>query len=538
MGALTLKPFSDESREWELIENESVDISDGFGVPLRASVRENRIFLVEPNNIDMPWLTDRGRLFFEGAFSQEKTNKKGLDSLEWADLFERVKSSLYFLDHCSFLYPTSESSKFFNIVFKRVSVENLDFLQKLENKFSFVRLIVDRNYQKQINLEESYQLTADFDPLKLKFSSLCLLIGINTRYEGYVLNLILRQRFLKGGFAVMSLGPSIDLTIPSICLGSSLSTFLSLCEGTLPACRELSKATNPLFLTNNYFFKKLGSFDYLIALNSLKVNLKLAVMSDRIESTGISDLSKYNHLNAKDLWKSACFYYLNMDLDINSEFKRLTDVVLLNSFGEHFSSIRQTSSCAVFLHSEDELSNKKVLTGMLFKNKDYDTYFMYYHLPAKGFFGEDSTYKSIKGVEKKSAKIIGFQNNVKSSWQLLRYLYFSFSKTKFFAQKKDEFLISEIMSNALNQKNYHGFLYKANVSLTSTNYHLDSNSIPFLASYKINTFKLAKSCFINFKIKYWLDDFFIGGNKDSLSSKSPTLIKCSSLIRSSNTNFF
>ena len=67
MGALTLKPFSDESREWELFESEGLDLTDSFGVSLRFSVRENKIFLAEPWDIKTPWITDRGRLFFEGA---------------------------------------------------------------------------------------------------------------------------------------------------------------------------------------------------------------------------------------------------------------------------------------------------------------------------------------------------------------------------------------------------------------------------------------------------------------------------------------
>ena len=47
MGALTLKSFSDELREWEFIEGEGIDPTDSFGVNLRLSIRENQIFLAE-----------------------------------------------------------------------------------------------------------------------------------------------------------------------------------------------------------------------------------------------------------------------------------------------------------------------------------------------------------------------------------------------------------------------------------------------------------------------------------------------------------
>lgn len=76
MGALTLKQFSNSIREWELSEGEGIDPTDGFGVDLRLSIRENQIFLAEPSNPNTPWLTDRGRLFFDGLFDENLVNEK------------------------------------------------------------------------------------------------------------------------------------------------------------------------------------------------------------------------------------------------------------------------------------------------------------------------------------------------------------------------------------------------------------------------------------------------------------------------------
>ena len=39
------------------------------------------------------------------------------------------------------------------------------------------------------------------------------------------------------------------------------------------------------------------------------------------------------------------------------------------------------------------------------------------------------------------------------------------------------------------------------------------------------------------KIQYWLNDFFIGG-KDSYSSNSSTMVKCSKINRLQTTNFY
>ena len=104
MGALTLKAFSDELREWEFIEGEGIDPTDSFGVNLRLSIRGNQIYLAEPNDVQTPWLTDKGRLFFDGLFdspSKTKTN--------WEPIFNEITELLYFVDHLNFQKQNSSS---------------------------------------------------------------------------------------------------------------------------------------------------------------------------------------------------------------------------------------------------------------------------------------------------------------------------------------------------------------------------------------------------------------------------------------------
>jgi hypothetical protein len=61
------------SLEWNLLK-EGIDPTDSFGVSLRLSVRENQIFLAEPSEPSTPWLTDRGRLFFDGMFEKSSSS--------------------------------------------------------------------------------------------------------------------------------------------------------------------------------------------------------------------------------------------------------------------------------------------------------------------------------------------------------------------------------------------------------------------------------------------------------------------------------
>ncbi len=104
MGALTLKAFSDELREWEFIESEGLDPTDSFGVSLRLSIRENQIFLAEPNDPSTPWLTDKVRLFFYGTF--KKTSKK---LPNWYSYFKYISELIYFVYHLNFQKKTVSS---------------------------------------------------------------------------------------------------------------------------------------------------------------------------------------------------------------------------------------------------------------------------------------------------------------------------------------------------------------------------------------------------------------------------------------------
>src|SRR5687768_1367517 len=102
MGALTLKVFSNELREWELIESEAIDPTNGFGVSLRLSLRENQIYLAEPQDPETPWITDKARLFFDGMFIENESKKR----TSWESFFKNFYEQLYFVDYFNFQKKT------------------------------------------------------------------------------------------------------------------------------------------------------------------------------------------------------------------------------------------------------------------------------------------------------------------------------------------------------------------------------------------------------------------------------------------------
>ena len=137
MGALTLKPLENEVRQWELFENEGIDFTDSFALPVRLAGREDRVFFIEPCDPEFPWITDRGRLFFEGAFHEADASTKFVKK---DTLLKSLLSLMFFFSHLS-IRTSGLSCNSCVILFKRLSLENLFFLNLFRAKFSFCLVI-------------------------------------------------------------------------------------------------------------------------------------------------------------------------------------------------------------------------------------------------------------------------------------------------------------------------------------------------------------------------------------------------------------
>lgn len=75
IGALTLKQFPFELRNWGTPSFESVDPTDSFGQSTMVYVEESKVIKIEPSyddSINGPWLTDKGRCFFDSVYPFKK----------------------------------------------------------------------------------------------------------------------------------------------------------------------------------------------------------------------------------------------------------------------------------------------------------------------------------------------------------------------------------------------------------------------------------------------------------------------------------
>lgn len=526
MGALTLKPFSDESREWELTETLGFDVTDSFGASLKLSIKENKIFLSEPLNSENVWISDRGRLFFEGAFNHHSYSRT-VEGFSWKAALNQLKVVAYFLEHVRFNSFMQDNWKFF-FIFKRISLESLGFLQQLEHKFSYFSIRSHDKLPNNTDFESSYQLLAEsLNSRKLKHSSLAVLIGVDTRNEGYLFNLVLRQRFLKGNFNLINLGPDLNLTVPTTSFGSSSTSLLTLSEGTHPICQDIVQSTDPVLVTNLSTLKNSG-FSNLnlfldVVIKSCNTQRPLSILSDTIETLGKNNFRPYKSLTSSDFNSSSALYFYNLDLNSNSEVKKIVDIKSLYQNNE------PAQAKSVF--NQSDTNDSADLRVLNFEKLAYQ------QLPGKNLFEENSTYKNTAGRTKKVFKIVDSGKDSKSNWQILRQAYSELAKLRYFANKKDGFILNQALSAQASESSRLEFLYNPTSSLTSMGSWVETNPcqkfLVFLSNFKSTPCKIGF-----FKIRYWLDDFFVGGNKDSFSPNSATLLKCSKYLKVSSTNFF
>lgn len=524
MGALTLKVFSNELREWELIEGEALDPTDSFGVGLRLSLRENQIYLAEPNDPDTPWITDKARLFFDGMFAED-TNK---EIVVWEHFFQDFFDLLYFIDHLNF-----HKKKVFSLtfIFENLSLEILNILYLLEQTNSLIKIRKSETYNIKNDFELNYQLNKTTQKSNLSKSTLALLLNTNPRYEGYLLNLNLRQRFFKGNFKVLSIGPTLNLTFPTLNLGSNFNIFKSIVEGVHVTCQDFKTANSPVLITNTELFKR---NDSKLLINSLhKINssfqTSINVLNHNLNSVGSNALSKFLPLSSEDFKNAFGFYFINVPMKSSSNLKRFVELYLLKLLlvNKNFTVPK------VFFDQYVDFTNKDFVT--ISANKLHNNY---YYLPSNLFLEESETFINTQGIIKRTTKLLSFKKNAKSNWQIIRKIYLKIKSIKFFNQTKDFNIVNFDAVNSFSFKNYLFFHFYATQIFTSFSFYLTKQNNPYF-NIKLKSFiKPTRTKMFQTKLKNWLDDFYTGNGKDSFSYNSSVLMNCSKISRVSFTNFF
>lgn len=531
MGALTLKSFPFELRGWDIEKFESIDPTDGFGSNTRVYVSKDQIVQIEPNYNTYTfntWLTDKGRQFFDGMFETWSENEETLSAKQsWSNLLNKIIKTTYLFDHCNKYYSKNH---LFTIVLDNVSIEVLSMLLIISQNYSFIALRRAEQSKNNVDLESNFQLNNISDKGKINSSTLCLLISTNPRYEGYFLNLNLRQRTLKGNFKCLAIGSLIDLTFPISFLGSKLNVIKTIAEGNNFVCQDLKFSTNPLLVHNNELLKRNDGKNISEALNMLnyanifnKIWNGLNTLNPSLSDTGTLAFKQVPGLTQKDLNNFSSLYFLNLTTNNISNLKKITELKLLEVSSDNNS---QLSSHKLFMDQ-----NTKIHNNVMFSNKISNNYL---YIPSTTFYENEETFINTEGYIKRTTKLIS-KKKTKNNWQILRKFLKHFKNKINFLTRKDNQIVFFNSKKFYNFKNFINFQYYAQQNITHLSSYLNIKNKALV--FNTFNFKQKTKKIFDTKLKYWLDDFFNGG-KDEYSQHSKVLNDCSKLLRNGSTNFF
>lgn len=535
MGALTLKHLPFILRNWSVKSYESIDPTDAFCQNTRVYVNKNRIIKIEPQFCDKTphiWLTDKGRVFFDSIFGKMPHKVRRFEGVrtktvaQWRNLFESLNKTFYVSSICNFKYA---KRNFFLIIFENVSIEILNFLSVVAQINSFIKIKRADNLRVNLNFEADFQTNSATSLTKLSASSLCLMVGVNPRYEGSYLNLKLRQRYLKGNFKLLVLGPLLDLTFPVTFVGSSTDSLKSISEGNHVMCKDMVHSENPMFVTNTGTFKHSNTQELFTNFKVLKYSNVLNevwngsnILNSSIYETGLYTFSRFSSLTLKDLTLFSSFYALNVNLNNVSSIKIVAESRLLK-----YKTPTKNTFVKLFLNQNFNQSSYSVSKFIVF-NK-------YLYLPNSTFFETQETFVNTEGSKKIGSKLV-LKKNTKSDWQLLRKFVQNFAQSENLNSVKDAQILFYGNTSLFDFKSFISFQFQASQNLVNLNDFVSTSNRKFMIFKKFHIYKNLVLKLYHGKKKYWLDDFYTGG-KDNFCQDSLTLARCSVNLRTEESTF-
>lgn len=527
MGALTLKSFPFELRGWDIEKFESLDPTDSFGTQTRVYISKNQIVQIEPDydiQTSNTWLSDKGRQFFDEIFEVETQDKVKTDP--WSALIDSLLKTLYIFDHCD---KNTSKKYFFTIIFENLSIEMLSLLLVISKSYSFLKIRRANDVKLENDFESNFQLNLSSDKTQLKSSTLCLLLATNPRYEGYYLNLNLRQRLLKGNFKCFAIGSLINLTFTTSFLGSNLNIVRTLAEGNNLICQDLKNAQNPILITNTELHKRNDGKNVIKMLKMLNYNnvfnrtwTGLNVLNSSLNETGIHMLSNFKPFSLHDLTTFSSLYLLNVDMFNITDLKKIIELKALK-FNK-----APLEKKKLFIDQHHRINN-----NLQFHKKT--GLFNYSYLPHSMFYENDETFINTRGFTKKTTKLI-FRKKTKNSWQILRRIIKQFQNKLTFVNTEDNNHIFFNPKKITNFRNYISFHYSNSQNLSNIDFYLTSKNKPYFLKKNL-IFKQKNIKIQSTKLQYWLNDYFSGG-KDNYSHNSLVMGNCSKILRFENSNFF
>ena len=520
VGALTSKFYPYNNRSWELKSMNSIDFSDGFASEITLQIKNKKIIKIHSNfnQNKAEWISNKTRFSFDGLFPSSSYIKIRDINKIWVGLFKKLIKLFYFYDHLS---KHNFEIKPLNLIFgDTLSNESMNLLLFFSKRHKFMKIKRNNLINNDLDLENYFKLNDSIFSLDFKLSKFCLLIGVNPRYEGFYLNLKLRQKQLKEQFEVFSMNSLVNLTYSAKTISTNPKFLKIIAEGNHILCQNFVSTVKPILVINqrisnridsNFFFKSIFIIETYSKLKDNAWN-GFNLLSTTLNTVGSNNLSVFSGLSNKDFLNSSGLFFFNLSINESSNLKKVLQLKLLN----YLKVIIKNYTVDLNFYKTN-----------LFLNKIQN----YLYLPTSTFFENSGSFIDTKGIYKASNKIVKVNSEKKNDWEILRVLL-SNSKILKLLHTTTKLLFFGWNLNRL--KNFIIFLAYASQSISSLSFLHNKKSQTI--DYRLFKFQKAKIKGFSTKLKRFIYDFYLA-NESYYSKFSLVMIQSSNNLRSEITNF-
>jgi NADH-quinone oxidoreductase chain G len=534
VGALTSKPYAFTSRPWELKTIDSIDVSDGIGSNIKVDLKENEIMRILPrlnDKINEDWISDKTRFSYDGLQSQRlrfPIIKSGLN------FFIYTRHSVYSYQDFEFKHNGSSITNWEPSVKKVAELileTNKDIIgifgnvTDFETQLSFKEFIHSLGSE-NIGFLNKLHINSDFSTnyklnstiARVSESDLCLLIGVNPRYEGSLLNVRLRKRYLKGGFSIATIGSALNLTYPVEHLGLGGKTLNKITKGKHKFCSKLKGAKNPIFILGFSLLGRKDSWGLQTLLNMLY--LQTAVLASHWKGLGVLHIDS-NQVGALDLGlaylnpakirftistysfsspSERILYMINVSQCEWSLF--LKELFFRNLWNYEFKRLKKNEIYRKFRLETWLISHKGYLESC--ENSDIS-------LPNATPLEKDALFINTEGRPQISSKILSPQAGTREDWSIFRAL-------------------SDIVGNSVRYNTLSDLKKRTAILLPSTN---SVNKIQKNIIYHVDKAPKEVATF-NTHFNSLIEDFYL---TNIITRASKIMAECSIFLRKGSSNF-
>lgn len=385
VGALTSKPYSFTARSWELKSIESIDVLDGIGSNIRLDTRGYELMRILPRlneNINEEWISDKTRFAFDGLRQQRlyepllKNSNNKFEVVTWKQAIQIVVKQLNTLN---------AAYSFGATIGPQADCDSISLLNYLIKRYNGGFLDFENLNLNNIDFKCSYLFNSQLK--NLEKADVCVLLGVNPRIEGAILNLRLRKRYLDGNFKIASFGSFFDVSFPVYNLGSNISNFLKFMEGRHLFSKIFSKAKQPVIIIGQSFFETVGekqsqSIINLLAKNKFLLNNNWCGIN--ILNTKASDTGKY-------------------EIGCKTTSLKNLDLKLLYSVGE--AKLKKLNSTTFIIYQGYQANTTTNLANLI--------------LPGKSFIEKISKFINIEGRHQLTKTATSSPTSSKEDWGIL-----------------------------------------------------------------------------------------------------------------------